>query len=404
MSDQWQNRIIGHGNEAPDQLLANPRNFRTHPKHQQDALAGVLREVGVVQDVIVNQRTGFLLDGHLRVSLALREGQPTIPVKYVDLSEAEEALVLATLDPISALAGTDAAKLDELLREVSTGDATVQQMLDELAQAAGIVPGLAEPGDDPVVEVDDQKPTRTRPGDIWKVGRHAIACIDSTNQDAIKMLVAGQKPRMVVADPPYGIDIVAADSAGGDKPFGSKPVVGTVGADNIVRAGRYLPVIGDDSIDTAVSAATGLLGIYPKATHFWWGANNYAHALSPSTCWIVWDKDNTGNFADAELAWSNHDSAVRIFKHQWNGMIRESERGKRSHPTQKPIALFVWIYEKYGAAGDVILDPFLGSGPSLKAAEDCGRTVIGCELSPHYCDHILEWAEARGLAVAKVEG
>ena len=139
MAPQWHNRITGYGEESPDTLLANPRNFRRHPKHQQDALAGVLRDVGVVQDVILNRRTGFLIDGHLRVSLAVRDGQATIPVKYVDLSEDEEALVLATLDPIAALATVDAAILENLLREVTTGDAAVQAMLDALAVDAGIV-------------------------------------------------------------------------------------------------------------------------------------------------------------------------------------------------------------------------------------------------------------------------
>lgn len=147
----WQNRITHYGEEAPDQLLANPRNFRTHPAAQTDALAGVLSEVGVVQNVIVNARTGFVVDGHARIALALRTGQPTIPITYVDLSEDEEAVILATLDPLAAMAGTDAAKLDDLLRDVSTGDAAVQAMLDALAVEAGIVPPDFEP-----VGIDEQ--------------------------------------------------------------------------------------------------------------------------------------------------------------------------------------------------------------------------------------------------------
>lgn len=130
----WKNRIVGYGEEAPDQLLANPKNVRIHPKHQQGALAGMLREVGVVQNIIVNRRSGCLVDGHLRVSLALRDGQASVPVTYVELDEAEEALVLATLDPIGALAGTDAVKLDALLREVSTGEADVQALLGTMAE------------------------------------------------------------------------------------------------------------------------------------------------------------------------------------------------------------------------------------------------------------------------------
>lgn len=139
-NQQWRNRITGYGSEAPDQLVANPRNWRIHPRQQQDALAGVLSEVGIVQNVIVNQRTGYVVDGHLRVSLALRDNIPTIPVTYVDLSEDEEALILATLDPLGAQAATDARQLEELLRDVSAADERVMQLLSEIAQNEGIVP------------------------------------------------------------------------------------------------------------------------------------------------------------------------------------------------------------------------------------------------------------------------
>lgn len=128
----WTNRIIGSGSEAPEQLLANPRNFRRHPAHQQNALKGVLEQVGWVQDVIVNQRTGFLVDGHLRVELAMRQGQAEIPVKYVDLSPDEEALVLATLDPIGALATADSEALAALLEDVTTQDEAILSLLSDL--------------------------------------------------------------------------------------------------------------------------------------------------------------------------------------------------------------------------------------------------------------------------------
>lgn len=142
----WRNRIVGYSDEAPDQLLANPQNWRTHPGTQADALRGVLGDVGIVQNVIANRRTGYLVDGHLRVMEALKAGQPSIPVTWVDLSPEEEALVLATLDPLSAMAGTDTAQLDALLRDVSTDSPAVAAMLDALAQEAGIVlPDVPEP-------------------------------------------------------------------------------------------------------------------------------------------------------------------------------------------------------------------------------------------------------------------
>lgn len=109
----WTNRIVGYGQEAPDQLLANPNNVRIHPLRQQQAMGEVLAEVGVVQNVIVNQRTGFVVDGHMRVQLALSAGQPWVPVTYVDLDEDEELLVLHTFDPLASLAAYDRDMLAE---------------------------------------------------------------------------------------------------------------------------------------------------------------------------------------------------------------------------------------------------------------------------------------------------
>lgn len=135
-SGAWRSRIVGHGVEAPDQLLANPHNWRIHPQVQQEALAGVLSEVGWVQDIIVNERTGHVIDGHLRVSLALRRNEPSVPVVYVDLLPEEEALVLATLDPLAAMAVADKQQLDALLRDVTASDEAVQAMLTNLASPA----------------------------------------------------------------------------------------------------------------------------------------------------------------------------------------------------------------------------------------------------------------------------
>lgn len=119
----WRNRIVGEGEESPDQLLSNPRNWRIHPHEQEKALSGVLNTVGVVQRVIVNQGTGFVIDGHLRIAIGIREGEPRIPVEYVDLSDEEEAVVLATFDPLGEKAGTDRQKLAELLDEAKESEA-----------------------------------------------------------------------------------------------------------------------------------------------------------------------------------------------------------------------------------------------------------------------------------------
>jgi len=158
MTGEVRSRIVGHGEEDPEQLLANPSNWRVHPRAQQDVLRGVLDEVGWVQSVIVNQRTGHLVDGHLRVSLALRDGIKTVPVAYVDLSPDEENLILATMDPISGMAVTDSEQLAALLSDVSPTSAEVQALLDEMSVNSGVTPpdfsalsDLAPTGDQRIV-------------------------------------------------------------------------------------------------------------------------------------------------------------------------------------------------------------------------------------------------------------
>lgn len=137
---RWENRIIGSGDESPAALLASPFNFRIHPKRQQDALKGSLDTLGYIQTVIVNQKTQHIIDGHLRVIMALREGQKSIPVTYVDLSEAEEAQALLSLDPIAALAATDSSKVDELLRMVNTDNEQVMKHLADFAAENNVTP------------------------------------------------------------------------------------------------------------------------------------------------------------------------------------------------------------------------------------------------------------------------
>ncbi len=145
---RWENQIIRYADEDPESLLANPANFRVHPRNQQLALSGTLDEIGWIAPVIVNDVTQHVIDGHLRVSLAISKGEPTVPVAYVSLSPEAEKLALATFDPLSAMAATDAEQLSALLQEVSTGDAAVQAMLDGLATNAGIVPGEVVAPDD----------------------------------------------------------------------------------------------------------------------------------------------------------------------------------------------------------------------------------------------------------------
>lgn len=115
-----------------------------------------------------------------------------------------------------------------------------------------------------------------------------------------------------------------------------------------------------------------------------WGGNYFY--MPPRRGWLVWDKQNTGDFADCELAWTNLKTSVRIFRHMWNGMLRASESDvPRVHPTQKPIALMKWCLG-FAPNAKTMIDPFMGSGSSLVAAKHRGMTAVGIDKEERYCE------------------
>ena len=111
---------------------------------------------------------------------------------------------------------------------------------------------------------------------------------------------------------------------------------------------------------------------------------NFFH-LPPGSCWLIWDKLNSGDFADCELAWTNLQKAVRRIQWRWNGMIRRGD-DEREHPTQKPVGVMTWCIEQLPENCSTILDPFMGSGTTGVACARLGRRFIGIEIEPRYFD------------------
>jgi site-specific DNA-methyltransferase (adenine-specific) len=126
-----------------------------------------------------------------------------------------------------------------------------------------------------------------------------------------------------------------------------------------------------------------------------WGANHFIENIpnSNSSSWVVWDKQNGDNdFADCELAWTNHKTAVRKFEFRWAGMLQGDMKNKetRIHPTQKPVALYKWLLDKYAQQGNKILDTHLGSGSIAIACHDYGFDLTACELDKEYFDKAMQ--------------
>ena len=217
---------------------------------------------------------------------------------------------------------------------------------------------------------------KTVRGDVYEIGPHRLMCGDSTLIDDVDKLMGGAKADMVFTDPPYGVDVVKGGKVGAD--FG------------VAKKGQYAPIIGDDTTDTAIESYKVCLALGIENMVFW-GGNYYADKLPPSSCWLVWDKRSdsgiVNTFADCELAWTNMTGPARVYHQLWNGMIREGEKEKRCHPTQKPTALAEWALSQFSERN--VLDLFGGSGSTMVAVHKLGRTAYLMELDERYCDVIV---------------
>jgi DNA modification methylase len=222
-------------------------------------------------------------------------------------------------------------------------------------------------------------------GDLFEIGEHRLLCGDSTDIDDVNKLVNDAKIDLVYTDPPYGIN-EETDRVEHVKTFKKQ---------GVAKKGKYEKIIGDDSIQTALDAFVICETI--TDTIVYWGGNYYAGSLPSSSCWLVWDKrvdDKQRDLnSDCELAYIKHPhkKSVRIFRHLWKGMIKGSEKNeKRCHPTQKPVLLADWCMNEYSPQGKTVVDLFLGSGATMVAAHQIKRLCYGLEMSPKYCQVIID--------------
>jgi DNA modification methylase len=363
-------------------------------------IAASIVEFGFTNPILVDSNDGIIA-GHGRLTAAQELGLKTVPVVVLDhLSDRQRKAYIIADNQLALNAGWDTDLLRAELQDLAEQDFDLSLIGFSDNELADLLPEIDELAPEELGDPDDVPEPPTDPasklGDVWLLGNHRVMCGDSTDVLAVGRLMNGVTPEMVYTDPPYGISIVQGGKVGGGGAFGGKKNE-KANKSNVIQSSDFAPVINDDSIDTALSAISIIKTLSAKVEIIW-GGNYYASALLNSSCWIVWDKENTGNFADAELAWTNQPSATRIFKHMWNGMLKASERGqKRVHPTQKPVALAEYCFEQYGKDCKTVLDLFCGSGSTLIACETSHKAGYMMELSPAYCDVIVKrWQQFTG--------
>jgi len=389
----WQNRIVGHATVPAKDLLANPKNWRVHPTEQQAALARVLDKVGWVQDVVVNRTTGFMVDGHLRAVLAAEQDQ-VVPVAYVELTPAEEDLILATFDQITGMAVPDAEKLAALMAEVSTEFPDLSDMLDRITassepeadqpEAGGLTEEDAAP-EPPVVPV-------TAKGDVWLLGPHRLLCGDATDAGDVEKVMDGERAAMAFTDPPYNIDYEGRTAK---KLKIQNDKLGSAFYNFLRDASRNILAVCDGAVYICMSSSElhTLHQAFLEAGGHW-------------STFIIWVKNHF------TLGWGDYRRQYEPLlygwreghTHVWTGGRDQGDAwmidrpvASREHPTMKPVELVERALRNNSSTRQAVLDTFGGSGTTIIACERMGRRARVIELDPRYCDvAVRRWQEYTG--------
>lgn len=350
------------------ELKPAPYNPRKSTEKQEARLKESLVKFGVVEPIIFNKQTGYIVGGHFRVRELKKLGYTEIDCVIVDLNEADEKELNIRLNANTGewdyemLGEWNAEELEAWGLDIGDfGSESVEEL---------------EAKEDDFDATPPEEP-KTVLGDLYEIGEHRLLCGDSTDVDSVFKLIGDNKKLSIYTDPPYGINEKGDRSERGG-----------------ACQGNNLKDFKDDTIQYAVDAYNITRELKPLK-EVWWGANYYCHHLPQTNNWLVWDKrveDNQRDTqSDCELAFVNDGhSSIRIFRHLWKGMIKASEHGqKRVHPTQKPIELASYCFNSYDM-GNTILDLFGGSGATMVACNQTKRNCLMMEFEPHYCDVIVK--------------
>jgi len=404
----WRNRIVAHGDVAPADLVPNPRNWRGHPDDQQRAVGGSLATVGWVIEILVNRATGHLVDGHLRVELALARGESTVPVTYVELSEDEERLVLASLDPLAAMATAEREQLGALLAGLEAQDDGLAALLDDLAREHGLDAGRAGLLDADVVPELPIEPYVHR-GDLYELGEHRLLCGDSTDASDVARLSNDALADCLWTDPPYGVAYEGKTNRHlrirNDDPETSDDVI--AGAFRLAPLAPSAPFYVSAPAgprSAAFRAAIAAVGwrlhqelVWVKGTIVL-GHSDYQYGHEPILYGYTPGSGRPGRGRHPGSHWYGDNGESSVLEYP-------KPAANRDHPTAKPVALVAHCLRNSTRPGDLVYEPFAGSGSTLIAAEQLGRRCLAIEIDPRYAQVTLErWQAFTGREAERIDG
>ena len=366
-------------------LIPYVNNARTHSPSQINKLRSSLREFGFINPVIIDRDYGVIA-GHGRILAAKEEGITEVPCVFADhLTEAQKKAYIIADNRMAMDAGWD----EELLRvEIEALQAENFDPLltgfDEKELSKLFDDGLDAKEDDFDVEAELQKPTFSKSGDVWTLGRHRLVCGDSTKAETYEALLGDTRANLVITDPPYNVNYEGS--------------AGKIKNDNMASEKFYQFLLDAFSCMEKVLADDGSIYVFHADTE----GLNFRRAFADAGFYLsgccIWKKQSLV-LGRSPYQWQ-HEPVLygwkKKGKHQWytgrkESTIWEFDKPKKNgdHPTMKPIPLLAYPIMNSSMSNAVVLDPFGGSGSTLIACEQTDRICRTIELAEKFCDVIV---------------
>lgn len=380
----------------PSTLKPWPKNPRKNDGEPVAKVAESIRRFGFAAPIVARAETREILAGETRWKAARQLKLKEVPVRFVDLGEREAHLYALADNRLGELAEWDTPELHALLASYDVSDQILggwgekdMRELERIARGAGELPEdeVPEPPKDPV----------TKPGDLWVLGKHRLVCGDCTDERMVGLARASLVPFIMVTDPPYGVEYGPEWGSDGRLLSKGNHRQGKVhGDDQVSWLGAWRLFGGD------------LLYVWTASWHVDVVARDIDAVGFERRALLIWKKESLV-IGRGHYHWQHEPCwyAVRQGKQaNWTGdrkqstvweIARKDGQEPTEHSTQKPLECMARPMRNHGQSGDVVYDPFCGSGTTLVAAEHLDRVCVALEISPAYCDVIIErWQRLTG--------
>lgn len=362
------------------------RNAKKHDKKQIANVAESIKQYGFVQPIVID-RDGVIVIGHCRAMAAKKLGIKEVPCVCVDDLTPEQVNALRLVDNKSNESDWDLDLLADELPELDLSMFDFDWALPE--------DPMEQVVEDEAPEVDEEAEPVTKPGNIWQLGRHRLMCGDSTKSNDVSALMGGRLADMLLTDPPYGVDYTGKtkdalkieNDAKSDEDFIGFLQAAFKSADSVMKPGAVFYIWHADYKAYVFITACQMIGWEVRQILIWvknamvLGRKDYQSKHEP--CLYGW-KSGAGHL------WASDRKQTTVLEF-------DRPTKNKEHPTMKPVALFDYQIKNNTKGGDAVLDLFSGSGTTVVACEQNGRTAYVMEYDPRYCDVIVKrWETLTG--------